>query len=277
MTDVPTVTLNNGVEIPQLGFGVFKVPPEVTAGVVTEAIAAGYRHFDTAQMYGNEREVGAAIARSEIDRSGFFVTSKLSNQARGFDAAISGFEESLDRLGFETIDLYLIHWPLATVRDFVPTWRAFEVVYAEGRARSIGVSNFQIDHLSRLLDETEIAPAVNQIEVHPYLTQDALLAFDEENAIATEVWSPLAKGDVLGEPLLSEIAGRHQRTSAQVVLRWHLQRGCIVFPKTVTPARMRENFALFDFVLSEEEMRLISGLNRDERTGPHPDILGSPA
>jgi 2,5-diketo-D-gluconate reductase A len=270
---VPQVTLANGVEIPQLGFGVFQIDPDETVEAVGAALGIGYRHIDTAEMYGNERQVGEAIARSGLDPSEVFVTSKLNNNHIGFDAALRGFEGTLAALGTERIDLFLIHWPLPTVRDYVETWKALETVYAEGRARAIGVSNFQPDHLRRLLEKTEIAPAVNQIEVHPYLTQEQLLAFDAEHHIATEAWSPIAQGEVLDDPVIVEVAEAHGRTPAQVVLRWHLQRGSIVFPKSVDPGRMRENFALFDFELPDADMERLTGLNRDHRTGPDPDTF----
>jgi 2,5-diketo-D-gluconate reductase A len=271
MTTVPTVKLNNGVEIPQLGFGVFLVKPEQTVETVTTALEIGYRHIDTAEMYRNEKEVGQAIAQSDLDPSEIFVTSKLNNNKLGFDAALVAFDETLAALGLERINLFLIHWPLPTIRDFVETWKAFERIYAEGRARSIGVSNFQIAHLQRLFDETEIIPAVNQIEAHPYLTQEALLAFDAQHDIATEAWSPLARGAVLDDLAIVDVAKAYGKTPAQVVLRWHIQRGSIVFPKSVTPARMRENFEIFDFELSSADVDRISALNRDERIGPDPD------
>jgi 2,5-diketo-D-gluconate reductase A len=270
---VTQITLNNGVEIPQLGFGVFLVKPEETVEVVTGALEIGYRHIDTAQMYRNEREVGIAIARSGIDRSEIFVTSKINNNRIGFDAAMRAVDESLETLGLEQLDLYLIHWPLSTVRDFVETWRAFERVYAEGKLRSIGVSNFQVAHLERLFEETGIVPAVNQIEAHPYLTQEELIAFNAAHGIAIEAWSPLGRGAVLADRVINEIATAHDRSAAQVVLRWHIQLGSIVFPKSVTPARVQENFDIFDFELSEEEMGRISALNRDERVGPDPDTF----
>jgi len=270
---VPNVTLNNGVEIPQLGFGVFQIEPTDTAEAVQAALRIGYRHIDTAEMYGNEREVGEAIARSDLDRSEVFVTSKLNNNNLGFDAALRAFDQTLAALGTDRVDLFLIHWPLPTVRDYVETWKALETLYAEGRARAIGVSNFQPDHLRRVLDETEIVPAVNQIEVHPYLTQEKLLAFDAEHGIATEAWSPIAQGAVLDDPVVREVADAHGRTPAQVVLRWHVQRGSIVFPKSVDPKRMAENFALFDFELPDADMERLSGLDRGERTGPDPDTF----
>jgi 2,5-diketo-D-gluconate reductase A len=273
MEAVPMVTLENGVDIPQLGFGVFQIPPADTVEAVAAALRAGYRHIDTAQMYGNEREVGAAIAGSGLDPAEVFVTSKLNNNQLGFDAAVRAFEGTLRALGTDRIDLFLVHWPLPTVRDYVETWRALETVYAEGRARAIGVSNFQPDHLRRVLAETEIAPVLNQIEVHPYLTQGPLLAFDAEHRIATESWSPIAQGAVLDDPVVVEVAAECGRTPAQVVLRWHVQRGCIVIPKSVVPARMAENLAVFDFELDDRAMARLSALNRDERTGPDPDTF----
>jgi len=273
MPSVPQITLDNGVRIPQVGFGVFQIDPDDTVEAVAAALAAGYRHIDTAEMYGNEREVGEAVARSGLDRSEVFITSKLNNNHLGFDAALRAFEGTLAALGTDRIDLFLIHWPLPTVRDYVETWKALETVYAEGRARAIGVSNFQPDHLRRVMDETEITPAVNQIEAHPYLTQEKLLAFDAEHGIATEAWSPIAQGEVLDDPAIVEVAGAHGRTPAQVVLRWHVQRGSIVFPKSVHPERMAENLDLFDFALTDAEMDRLTGLNRDHRTGPDPDTF----
>jgi 2,5-diketo-D-gluconate reductase A len=273
MTSVPTVTLNTGAEIPQLGFGVFQIPPGDAVEAVSRALTAGYRHIDTAEMYGNEREVGEAVARSGLDRSEVFVTSKLNNSMHGFDDALHAFDATLEKLGTDTIDLFLIHWPLAMVCDFVPTWKALEQVHAEGRARSIGVSNFQIHHLERLFAETGVIPAVNQIEGHPYLVQDELRSFDAEHGIATEAWSPIAQGAVLEDPTVTEIAGRLERTPSQVVLRWHVQLGNIVFPKSVTPSRIEENFALWDFSLDPDDMAAISGLDRGERTGPDPDTF----
>jgi 2,5-diketo-D-gluconate reductase A len=224
-------------------------------------------------MYGNEKGVGAAVRASGIDRSEIFVTSKLNNNRHGRDAALRAFDATLEALGFEYLDLFLIHWPLPTVGDYVETWKAMEAIYNSGRCRAIGVSNFQIEHLRRLDAETAIVPAVNQIEVHPYLTQAELRAYDARHGIATEAWSPLAQGEVLGDPVIGAIAARVGRTPAQVVLRWHIQRGDIVFPKSVTPERVRENFDIFDFVLSDDDIEAISGLNRDQRTGPDPDVF----
>jgi 2,5-diketo-D-gluconate reductase A len=272
-TPVPDVKLNNGVEIPQLGFGVFQVEPRDTAEAVTTALQVGYRHIDTAEMYGNEKEVGQAIARSGIDPAEIFVTSKLNNTHHSFDDALRAFDQTLAALAADRIDLFLIHWPLPTIDDFVEKWKALERVYAEGRARSIGVSNFQAHHLSRLFEETEVVPAVNQIEVHPYFAQGELLAFDAEHGIATEAWAPLVQGAVLHDPVVVDVAQTYDKSPAQVVLRWHIQRHSIVFPKSVTPKRIQENFEIFDFELSGADMERISGLNRDERTGPEPDTF----
>jgi 2,5-diketo-D-gluconate reductase A len=273
MNAVPWVTLNNGTKIPQLGFGVFQIDPAETEEATLTALRTGYRHIDTAEMYGNEKGVGAAVRASGIDRSEIFVTSKLNNNRHGRDAALRAFDATLEALGFEYLDLFLIHWPLPTVGDYVETWKAMEAIYNSGRCRAIGVSNFQIEHLRRLDAETAIVPAVNQIEVHPYLSQAELRAYDARHGIATEAWSPLAQGEVLGDPVIGAIAARVGRTPAQVVLRWHIQRGDIVFPKSVTPERVRENFDIFDFVLSDDDIEAISGLNRDQRTGPDPDVF----
>ncbi|MDC7123222.1 aldo/keto reductase [Cellulomonas fimi] len=270
---VPTLTLNNGVEIPQLGFGVFQVPPEDTKGVVLEAFEVGYRHIDTAQMYGNEAGVGAALAESGLARDDVFVTTKLNNGYLEHDAALDAFKRSLDALGTDHVDLFLIHWPLPTVADYVARWRTLEQIYADGGARAIGVSNFQPAHLHRLRDETTVTPAVNQIEVHPYLRNDAARAADSELGIVTEAWSPIAQGKVLDDPVLLRIAESVGRTPAQVTLRWHVQRGDVVFPKSVTRSRMEENFALFDFELSATDMADIDALDRHERTGPDPDVF----
>jgi len=271
MTAVPTVTLNNGTTIPQLGFGTFQVTPETTKSATLAALEAGYRHIDTAEMYGNEKEVGEAVAASGLNRSEIYVTSKLNNGFHDRADALAAFDRTLDALGFDYLDLFLIHWPLPAVGDFVETWKAMEEMQRSGRVRTIGVSNFQREHLQRLFDETDTVPAVNQIEVHPYLTQDSLRAFNTEHGIATEAWSPLAQGAVLSDPVILAIAARLDKTAAQVTLRWHVQRGDIVFPKSVTRGRVDENFALFDFVLTETDIAAITALNRDERTGPNPD------
>jgi 2,5-diketo-D-gluconate reductase A len=273
MSTVPSLALNNGVEIPQLGFGVFQVPPESTVETLSQAIEIGYRHIDTARGYRNEREVGQAINKSGIDRSEFFVTSKLASNLLDFDQALSGFDASYEALDLEVLDLFLIHWPLPTVRDYVETWKAFEKILADGRVRAIGVSNFQIAHLERIVNECDIVPAVNQIEAHPYLTQTELLSFDDSHGIATEAWSPIARGRVLDDEVLVRIGELHAKTAAQVTLRWHIQRGSIIFPKSMSPTRMRENFEIFDFELSDDEVRQIDALDRGQRVGPDPDTF----
>jgi len=271
MTSVPTITLNDGVEIPQLGFGVFQVPPAETKKATLEALEVGYRHIDTAEMYGNEKGVGEAIAESGIPRDEIFVTSKLNNSFHAREDALPAFDATMEALGFETLDLFLIHWPMPAVGDFVETWRALEEMKATGRVRSIGVSNFQPVHLQRLIDETSTMPSVNQVEVHPYFTNEVVRAFNKQHGIATEAWSPIAQGAVLTDPVVTEIAGRIGRSPAQVTLRWHIQRGDIVFPKSVTRSRIEENLALFDFELSDADVTAITGLNRDGRRGGNPD------
>ena len=273
--NVPALTLNDGHTIPQLGFGVFQIKPAETVEATARALEIGYRHIDTAEMYGNEREVGEAVARSGLDRGEVFVTSKLNNGFHRPDDARKAFDGTLEALGFDYLDLFLIHWPLPTLYDgdFVATWQTLIEFQRDGRVRSIGVSNFQPHHLDRLRDETDVVPAVNQIEIHPYLTQDPLRKYDADHGIATEAWSPIAQGLVLDDPVITSVAAAAARTPAQVVLRWHIQRGDIVFPKSVTASRVRENFELFDFELDDEAMEAISGLNRDERTGPDPDTF----
>jgi len=277
MTSVPVLELNDGHTIPQLGFGVFKIPPPATERATAIALEVGYRHIDTAEMYGNEEGVGRAVRRSGLDRGDVFVTSKLNNGFHRPDDARFAFDGTLKTLGFDYVDLFLIHWPLPTLYDgdFVSTWRTLEEFHADGRARSIGVSNFQVHHLERLAAETETVPAVNQVEAHPYLTNEEVRAYDREHAIATEPWSPIAKGRLLNDPTITAVADRVGRTPAQVTLRWHIQRGDIVFPKSTTPSRIRENLEIFDFELSEDDMAAISALNRGEegRTGPHPDVF----
>lgn len=273
MAEVPMVVLNNGVEIPQLGFGVFQIKPEETKQATLTALEVGYRHIDTAEMYGNEAGVGEAVRASGLDRSEVFVTSKLDNGYHARDDALRAFDQTVDTLGLDYVDLFLIHWPLPKVGDYVETWRAMEEIYAGGRCRAIGVSNFQVHHLERLAAETATVPAVNQIEVHPYLTNETVRAYDADHGIATEAWSPIAQGGVLDDPVITTIADRIGRTPAQVTLRWHIQRGDIVFPKSVTRSRVEENFRLFDFSLTEDDMTAITALNRDQRTGPNPDTF----
>lgn len=277
MSTVPDITLNDGNTIPQLGFGVFQIEPSETAEAVTEALRVGYRHIDTAEMYGNEREVGEGFRASGLDRGDIFVTSKLNNSFHEPDDARRAFDETLSELGFDYVDLFLIHWPLPTLYDgdFVSTWKVMEEFHNDGRARSIGVSNFQVEHLERLAAETDTVPAVNQIEVHPYFTNEAVREYGQEHGIVTEAWSPIAQGGVLDDSTITQIAEKTGKTPAQVVLRWHIQRGDIVFPKSVTPSRMHENFDIFDFELDDADMDQISALDQGEdgRTGPHPDTF----
>jgi 2,5-diketo-D-gluconate reductase A len=271
---VPNIRLNNGVSMPQLGFGVFQVPDAETEAAVTTAFELGYRSIDTAAGYGNEAGVGAAVARSGIPRNELFITTKLVNSEHGYDQALRAFDKSLDLLGLEQLDLYLVHWPRPAVDKYVETWRAFEKLLADGRVRAIGVSNFQPAHLRRVIDETGTVPAVNQIELHPYLTQTELRDVDAKLTIATEAWSPLAKGgDLLSEPLLTGLADKYGRTAAQIVLRWHIQLGNVVIPKSVTPSRMKENIEVFDFELAEDDMEGITAMDRGLRTGPDPDTF----
>jgi 2,5-diketo-D-gluconate reductase A len=274
---VPSVTLNDGRRIPQLGFGVFKVDPGSTQETVEQAFEVGYRHIDTAQMYGNEAGVGAAIKAAGIPREELWITTKLNNGFHRPDDARRTFAESLDRLGLDQVDLFLIHWPLPSRYDgdFVSTWRTLVELRDDGRARSIGVSNFEPDHLERIVDETGVAPAVNQIEVHPFLTNEAARAADASYGVATEAWAPIARGQVNHDATIQGIAERLGRTPSQVALRWAIQRGDIVFPKSTHRERMEENFAIFDFELGDDDLAAISALDRGEdgRTGPHPDTM----
>jgi 2,5-diketo-D-gluconate reductase A len=275
MSSVPTIELNDGHAIPQLGFGVFQIDPGETAEAVSLALEVGYRHIDTAEMYENEKGVGEAVRASGLDRGDVFVTSKLNNGAHRPDDARRAFDGTLEALGLDYVDLFLIHWPLPTLYDgdYVSTWKVLEELHGDGRARSIGTSNFQVDHLERLAAECDVVPAVNQIELHPYFLNDEVRRYGEERGIATEAWSPIAQGAVLDDPAITAIAERLDRTPAQVVLRWHVQRDSIVFPKSTTPERIRENFELFDFELEPADVEAIEGLDRGEegRTGPHPD------
>lgn len=277
MSTVPNIDLNDGNRIPQLGFGVYQVKPEETVEAVSEALRVGYRHIDTAEMYGNEKEVGEAVKASGLDRGEVFITSKLSNAFHEPDDARRAFETTLSDLGTDYVDLFLIHWPLPTLYDgdYVSTWRTLEEFKKDGRAKSVGVSNFQVDHLERLARETETVPAVNQIEVHPYFTNETVRAYGKEHGIVTEAWSPIAQGGVLEDPTITNIAKKVGKTPAQVVLRWHVQREDVIFPKSVTPSRMQENFDIFDFDLDSSDVEEISALDRGEegRTGPHPDTF----
>ena len=280
MTRIPDILLSNGQTIPQFGFGVFQIPPADTAQAVTSALQAGYRHVDTAEGYGNEKEVGEGISGAGLDRADVFVTSKLDNASHRPDDARRAFDRTLGALGSDYVDLFLIHWPLPTKYDgdYVSTWQTLEEFYRDGRARSIGVSNFQPHHLRRLHEECEVPPAVNQIEIHPYFTQPEVRGFCGQHQIAVEAWAPLAQGAVIGDPTIDEIAGRVGKTPAQVVLRWHIERGDIVFPKSATPDRIRENIDIFDFELSGEDVEAITALDRGKRNGPDPDTfdLGAP-
>jgi 2,5-diketo-D-gluconate reductase A len=275
MSDVPAIGLNDGNHIPQLGFGVFQIEPDQTAAAVKAALDVGYRHLDTAEMYGNEKEVGQGVRDAGLDRAEVFITSKLNNGFHQPDEARRAFDGTLSALESDFVDLFLIHWPLPTLYggDFVSTWHVLEEFAKDGRARSIGVSNFQPAHLDRLAKESDTVPAVNQIEVHPYFTNEPVRAYGTAHGIVTEAWSPLAKGRVLADPVIEQIADSVGRSTAQVVLRWHIQRGDIVFPKSVSRDRMMSNFELFDFELGSHAMDAISALDRGEsgRTGPNPD------
>jgi 2,5-diketo-D-gluconate reductase A len=276
VADVPNVRLGDGIEIPQVGFGVFQVPPDETQRAVEDALAAGYRHIDTAAAYRNERGVAAGIAASGVPRSEIFITTKLWNTEQGFESTLAAFDKSIEALDTEQVDLYLIHWPVPARDLFLDTWRAFERIHAEGGARSIGVSNFRVADLERLASEAETQPTVNQIELHPLLQQVELRAWHAEHGIATEAWSPLAQGEVLKDDTLVTIAAHHERTVAQVILRWHLQLGNVVIPKSVTPARVRENLDIFDFELTEDDLAAIARLDAGHRTGPDPASFGAP-
>ncbi|MDG9675193.1 aldo/keto reductase [Micromonospora sp. DH14] len=274
---IPDISLNDGTTIPQLGFGVFQIEPKDTVAAVSTALEIGYRHIDTAEMYGNEAEVGEAVRMSGLDRGAVYVTSKLNNGFHRPDDARRAFDSTLAALKMDYIDLFLIHWPLPTLYDgdYVSTWKVLEEVQRDGRARSIGVSNFQVPHLQRLADEASVVPAVNQIEAHPYFTNDEVRAYGREHNILTEAWSPIAQGKVLGDPTVVDIAEQLGRTPAQVVLRWHVQRGDIIFPKSTTPKRIEENTRIFDFELDDVAMERITELNKGEagRQGPNPDTF----
>ena len=274
---LPSIALNDGTTIPQLGFGVFLIPPPETERAVRSALDVGYRHIDTAEMYGNEQGVGEAVRAAGLDRAEVYITSKLNNGFHRPDEARRAFARTLEQLGYDYVDLFLIHWPLPTLYggDFVSTWRTLEEFRADGRTRSIGVSNFQVAHLERLAAESEIVPAVNQIELNPYFRNHEVVEYGLEHGIATEAWAPIGQGRVLDDPTLLELAGRYDRSVAQVVLRWQIQHGNIVFPKSVSPERIRENITIFDFELEPDDMRTIDGLDRGEagRHGPNPDTF----
>ncbi|MFH8568530.1 aldo/keto reductase [Streptomyces sp. NPDC017993] len=271
MSKVPSITLNNGIAMPQLGFGVWQIPDDEAFTAVGHALEAGYRSIDTAAIYGNEEGTGKALAASGVARDELFVTTKLWNAEQGYDSTLRAFDTSLGKLGLEYVDLYLIHWPLPSKDAYVDTYKAFEKILADGRAKSIGVSNFQPAHLERLLGETSVVPAVNQIELHPQFQQAESRAFHARHDIATEAWSPLGQGKgLLEDPKIAELAAKHGKTPAQVVLRWHLQLGNVVIPKSVTPSRIKENLDVFDFELDDADVAVVAGLDAGNRLGPDP-------
>jgi 2,5-diketo-D-gluconate reductase A len=274
---VPTLRLNNGIEMPQIGFGVFRIADDATEQAVLTAIDAGYRSIDTASLYGNEAGVGRAVASCGLPRSELFVTTKLWNDDQGYRSTLDAFNRSLDRLGLDYIDLYLIHWPVPAKGAYLETWRAFEEINADGRARAIGVSNFQPWHLQPILDRCQVVPAINQVELHPGLQQGQVRAFDRSHGIATEAWSPLAQGSVLADPTILSLSEKYRKSPGQIVLRWHIELGNVVVPKSVTPSRIRENIDIFDFALDADDLAAFGRLDRGDRTGPDPDGGEKPA
>lgn len=272
MISAPRLSLSDGSTIPQLGVGTYKVPADITAGLVEGALASGYRHIDTAALYGNEAEVGEGLRASGLDRDDVFITTKVWNDDQGFDETLRAFDASAARLGLDRVDLYLIHWPIPSADRYVDTWRALLRLQQEGRVTSVGVSNFAIAHLERLRDETGVLPAVNQVELHPRFPQNDLVDWHAANGIVTESWAPLARGGLLDEPVLARIAERHGKTPAQVVVRWHLDRGLVVFPKSVSLDRIRENGEVFDFTLEPDDHTALAALDTGERTGRDPSL-----
>ncbi|WP_433870450.1 aldo/keto reductase [Saccharopolyspora sp. CA-218241] len=275
MTQVPNVTLNTGAKIPQIGYGVFLIPAEEVVEPVAAALRAGYRSIDTASAYGNEEGVGRAIAESGIPRDELFITTKLWNDDQGYDSTLRAFDASIGKLGLDYVDLYLIHWPTPAADKFVETWKAFERLHADGRIKSIGVSNFQIPHLRRLFEETDVVPALNQVELHPRFQQRDLRAFHAEHDIVTEAWSPLGRNSGLfDDPLLTSLAEKYDKTPAQIMLRWHVQLGNVAIPKSATPERIAKNIEVFDFELADDDVKGIEALETGERIGPDPDTFG---
>ncbi|MEB0039889.1 MULTISPECIES: aldo/keto reductase [unclassified Pseudomonas] len=271
MSQAPLITLNDGVQIPQLGLGVWQLTDEQAFDSSTAALAAGYRHIDTAMIYGNEAGVGRAVAESDVPREDIFITTKLWNADHGFDKTLRAYDASLKLLGLEKVDLYLIHWPLPAKNAYAASWRALVQLQKEGRIRSIGVSNFNADHLERIIGDTGVKPSVNQIEIHPDFVQQELLQFCQSQGIDTESWSPLGQGgELLNQPVLKGIAAGHGRTAAQVILRWHLQTGRIVIPRSSNPGRIVQNFSVFDFELSAQDMAAIASIEQAKRLGPDP-------
>ncbi|MDQ2698516.1 MAG: aldo/keto reductase [Actinomycetota bacterium] len=271
LTPAPRLSLDDGATIPQLGYGTYKVPSADATRLCLEAIDVGYRRLDTAALYDNEEGVGRAVREAVVPREELFVTSKVWKDDNGYDPTLHAFDQSMARLGLDVLDLYLIHWPVPSTDRYVDSWRALIRLQEEGRVRSIGVSNFHEHHVQRLIDETGVAPVVNQVELHPWLPQTALREFDEARDIRTEAWSPLARGRVLGTPLLDDLADKHGRTPAQIVLRWHIELGNLVIPKASSPERIRENLDVFDFALDPDDMVAIAALESGERTGRDPD------
>lgn len=273
MTTVPKIQLNDGRSIPQFGFGVWQVSTGDIVPSVTKALKVGYRHIDTAAMYGNEEGVGQAIADSGIDRDELWVTTKLNNDAHGFDASQKAAKESLTKLGLDYVDLFLIHWPMPANNDFVETWKGLVELQKQGLAKSIGVSNFEPDHLNAIIEATGVTPAVNQVEVHPTFIQKGLVEANDGLGIKTEAWSPLGQADDIKNEVVAGIAETSGKTAAQVILRWHIQKGHIVFPKSTTPSRIEENFDIFDFELSQADVDAIDAVDADNRIGPNPADL----
>ncbi|GAA4382902.1 aldo/keto reductase [Agromyces bauzanensis] len=272
ITPAPRLSLEDGATIPQLGYGLYRVPPSDTARLCRDAIDIGYRHLDTAAFYGNEEAVGEAVRDAPVPREELFVTSKVWKDDNGYDTTLRAFERSMALLALDRLDLYLIHWPVPSTDRYVDTWRALIRLQQEGRVRSIGVANFHAHHIERIVAETGVTPVVNQVELHPWLPQTELREFDERHDIRTEAWSPLARGRILGTPLLDDLADKHGRTPAQIVLRWHVEFGNIVIPKASSPERLRENLDVFDFALDADDLAAIASLETGERTGRDPDL-----